>query len=281
MRFSRNLSPRRKCAGNWRRSSMALPSRLIFLLCPLLLGAQTPTDLSRILERLDRLEKENRELSEQVRKLTDQINGTTSSTAPPTAETPPKLTPEQRLEIVVNRVEEQAQTKVEASQKGAIRLSGMALFNAFMNSKQNGGSDYPVVAGPTGAGHSGATVRQSIIGLEFQDPTAIWGGKAHGSIYMDFFGGANNSAVRVRTATVQIDWKTRSIAAGLEKPIFNPREPSSLAQVGVSPLTGAGNLWLWIPQVRVEQDLRFTSATSVRAQLGVVQTREIGDYTSA
>ena len=45
---------------------------------------------------------------------------------------------------------------------------------------------------------------------------------------------------------------------GLEKPIFNPREPSSLAQVGISPLTGAGNLWLWLPQVRFEQDFSFT-----------------------
>jgi hypothetical protein len=246
------------------------------LFCPLLLSAQAPADLSRILERLDRLEKENRELSDQVRKLTDQINGTTS-----TSETAPKLTPEQRLEIVENRVEEQAQTKVEASQKGSIRLTGMALFNAFINSKQSGGLDEPVVAAPTGPGHSGATVRQSIIGLEFNDPTAIWGGKAHGSVYLDFLAGANNSAVRMRTASVQIDWKTRSIAAGVEKPIFNPREPSSLALVGISPLTGAGNLWLWIPQVRFEQELNFTRATGVRAQVGAVQTRELGDYTGA
>ena len=60
--------------------------------------------------------------------------------------------------------------------------------------------------------------------------------------------------MRLRTGSMEIDWATRSIMAGVEKPIFNPREPSSLAQVGVSPLTGAGNLWLWMPQVRFEQD---------------------------
>src|SRR5207244_5289674 len=92
--------------------------------------------------------------------------------------------------------------------------------------------------------------------------------------------GATNSAMRIRTVEVGIDWKTRSVATGLEKPIFNPREPSSLAQVGISPLTGAGNLWLWIPQVRFEQDLRFTSRSGVRAQIGAVQTREIGPYES-
>ena len=133
----------------------------------------------------------------------------------------------------------------------------MALFNAFVNSKQSGGADYPVVAAPTGAGHAGATVRQTIIGLEFGGPRTIWGGKVNGSVYMDFFAGATNSALRIRTASIEIDWKNRSMMAGLEKPIFNPREPSSLAQVGISPLTGAGNLWLWLPQVRFEQDLRL------------------------
>ena len=95
---------------------------------------------------------------------------------------------------------------------------------------------------------------------------------------MDFFAGATNSAMRIRTASIEIAWKDRSVMAGLEKPIFNPREPSSLAQVGISPLTGAGNLWLWLPQVRFEQDIRFGASTGVRAQVGAVQTREIGPY---
>jgi hypothetical protein len=248
----------------------------LFFLCPLLVSGQSASEIARILERLDRLEQENRALSEQVRTLTARL-------APAPAETAAQpgaaaLTPEERLEIVEHRVEEQAQTKVESSQKYPIRLTGMALFNAFLNSKQSGGADYPVVAAAPGPGHDGATVRQSILGLEFQNPNAIAGAKVHGSIYMDFFAGANNNAFRVRTATIQLDWKDRSIAAGLEKPIFNPREPSSLAQVGISPLTGAGNLWLWLPQVRVEQELHLTRSTGMRAQVGVVQTRELGPY---
>jgi hypothetical protein len=185
---------------------------------------------------------------------------------------------DERIEIQQQRIEEQAQTKVESSQKFPIRLAGMALFNAFVNSKQSGGADYPVVAAATGPGHDGATVRQTIIGLEFAGPRTIWGGKVNGSVYMDFFAGATNSAMRIRTASIELAWKTRSITAGLEKPIFNPREPSSLAQVGISPLTGAGNLWLWLPQVRFEQDIRLGASSGVRAQIGAVQTREIGPY---
>jgi hypothetical protein len=241
---------------------------LALCLAPFSLCAQTAPDLARILERLDRLEQENRALSEQVRALQAQLG---------TAAPPPTV--EQRLDIQQQRIEEQAQTKVEASQKFAIRLAGMALFNAFANSKQSGGADYPVTAAATGAGHSGATVRQSIVGLEFGGPRAIWGGKVSGSVYMDFFSlPGSNPPMRIRTASIEIAWKDRSVAAGLEKPIFNPREPSSLAQVGISPLTGAGNLWLWLPQVRFEQEVRLGASSGVRAQVGAVQTREIGPY---
>ena len=117
---------------------------LALCLAPVALCAQTAPDLAKILERLDRLEQENRALSEQVRALQAQL-GTPA---------PPPPTVEERLDIQQQRIEEHAQTKVEASQKFPIRLAGMALFNAFVNSKQSGGADYPVTAAPTGATHA-------------------------------------------------------------------------------------------------------------------------------
>src|ERR1017187_7555662 len=105
----------------------------------------------------------------------------------------------------------------------------MALFNAFATSKQSGGVDYPVTAAPAGPGHDGATVRQTILGLEFDGPRAIWGGKVNGSVYMDFFAGGTSSTMRIRTASVEIAWKDRSVAAGLEKPIFSPHESGALS----------------------------------------------------
>jgi len=154
----------------------------------------------------------------------------------------------------------------------------MALFNAYLNSRQSGGAQYPVTASAPGPRSAGATVRQTVLGLEFRGPTALGGGNVHGSVYMDFFAGGNNQEMHVRTASIEIGWKTRSVMVGLEKPIFNPREPSSLAQVGISPFTGAGNLWLWLPQARVEQDFRFGRTSGLRAQAGVLQTRENPPY---
>ena len=249
---------------------------LAVLAWPFLAGAQTP-DLAAILERLDRLERENRELAQQVTDLRARLDGVPAVTAIKPVDVPL----DQRVEIQERRVEELAQAKVESGQKFPIRLTGMALFNAFINSRQSGGIDYPVTAGQTGANHAGATLRQTIIGLDFRGPTAVAGGAVHGSVFMDFFAGANNQAMRIRTGSIEIDWKTRSIMAGIEKPIFNPREPSSLAQVGISPLTGAGNLWLWLPQIRVGQDFAFGRSSGLRAQVGVLQTREILPYPGA
>ena len=258
-----------------RRLSLLLPA---LLLGSTLLTAQTTSEMAGILDRLDRLERQNRELSAEVQTLRAELASVRSDPPEQAAAAPPPV--EQRLDIQEQRIEEQAQSKVEASQRFPIRLTGMALFNAFLDSRQNGGSDYPTIASAPGPARAGATVRQTILGLEFRGPEAIWGGRVHGSVYMDFFSGAAPLAqtMRLRTASIQIDWATRSVLAGVEKPIFNPREPSSLAQVGFSPLTGAGNLWLWVPQIRFEQDFSLGRQSGLRAALGVVQTREAGPY---
>jgi hypothetical protein len=253
-------------------------------LWPLALAAQTSPEMAAILERLDRLERENRELAKEVQELKAQL-GAAPQSSPLSAQAaagaaPPAAAPsvEERLEIQERRIDEQAQSKVEAAHKFPIRLAGMALFNLFLNSHGNG-FEYPTVAVPSPE-FGGGTIRQTIIGLEFNGPKTFWAGNVHGSLYMDFFTGTAPLAqtFRLRTGDIEINWKTRGIMVGQEKPIFNPREPDSLAQVGVSPLTGAGNLWLWIPQARVEQDFLFGHSTGVRAYMGFVQTHETPPY---
>lgn len=257
------------------------------LLFPLFLGAQTAPELANILQRLDRLEQENRTLSEEVRALRADLAaarltkgaGDSAGVQPSAAATPaPGATVDEKLDIQQQRIDEQAQTKVEASQRFPIRITGMALFNAFLNSKQSGGVNYPILASEPGVRSSGATLRQTIVGLEFHGPATVWGGRVHGSIYMDFFPGTTYPEMRLRTGSVGIDWQSRSVTVGIDKPIFNGREPSSLAQVGISPLTGAGNLYEWLPQIRAEQDFHFSRSTGLRAVMGVVQTHEIGPY---
>jgi hypothetical protein len=158
----------------------------------------------------------------------------------------------------------------------------MALFNAFLNSHPNDSLVVPVVA-PTAhtALTGGATLRQTILGLDFRGPEIFGGGKIHGFVNMDFFGGSGepyDSLVRLRTAGLEVNWQNTSVMFGQDKPLISPREPNSLAQVGLSPLTGAGNLWLWQPQARVEQRFHLDAQTTFRAQAGVFATREEYGY---
>jgi hypothetical protein len=155
----------------------------------------------------------------------------------------------------------------------------MLLFNAFLNGKGAGGADNPTALAPNGGQASGGgTFRQSVIGLKVNGPGLIGGGKVTGAVYMDFFGGGTglNQTVRLRVATLDATWKNTTLGLAFDKPIIAPREPDSLAQVGVSPLTSAGNLWLWQPQIRIEQRISLSEQAGLRAQFGLYQTAEAG-----
>jgi hypothetical protein len=237
---------------------------LLLLLAQAAAFAQSP-EMQQILARLDRLEQENQTLKEEVRALRDELH---AGAAPV----------EERLDVHERRIEEQAQTKVEASQRFPIRITGMALANTFLNSKQNGGSDNPTLASVgRGTSTGGATLRQTVLGLEYHGPQTFAGGSVSGSLFLDFFGGSNaplNNVARIRTGEIRLNWATTTLSFAQDKPLIAPRDPTSIAQVGLSPLTGAGNLWLWEPQVRLEQRFQFNEQTHLRAQVGLIQTTE-------
>jgi hypothetical protein len=243
---------------------------------------QTTPQVEQILSRLDQLEKENQALLEEVRALREQVSGL--RTEPGQAGSAQAAQAAADHETVQdNRIDEQAQTKVEASEKFPIRVTGMALFNASVNGRYNGDQENPLVASSAPGEMTGdGTLRQSTLGILFNGPQTFWDGRISGSLYMDFFGGGTYSLdhlVRLRTAAINIDWKNTSVMFGQDKPIISPRNPNSLAQVAYSPLSGAGNLWLWQPQARVEQRFTLGENTGLRAQAGAVITSSL-DYPS-
>ena len=247
--------------------------------------AQNTPEMREVLSRLERLEKENEALTEELRALrkdlaafhapapaTDAPSNRTA-TARERDDQPP---PAESQTIDHTRIDELNQTKVESSQKFPIRVTGMALFNAFLNGQYNGGNNNPTEASLTGADSTGgATLSQTTLGLLYNGPQTLAGGKVSGSLFMDFFGGSTASIghlFRIRTASINFDWTNTSIMVGQDKPIISPRDPDSLAQVGFSPLTGAGNPWLWQPQIRIEQRFALSNSNGFRAQAGVFQT---------
>jgi len=173
-------------------------------------------------------------------------------------------------DILNARVDEQRQTKVESASKFRLRLSGMALFNAFGNFGRVDNADLPSSSIPQvsgdSAGSAGASVRQSIIGLTGIGPS-VFGARTSADIQMDFFGGlpsgygaTSSGLAEVRLARIRFDWQNTSAIAGLDYPFFSPNLPTTYMTVVVPGFASAGNLWSWTPTLRVEQ--RFTGALS-------------------
>lgn len=229
----------------------------------------SPDPLQRILDRLDTLEKQNEALLAEVQQLREAVKAAQAQSAAQAQ------TLKDRADVAAQQIKDQAQTKVEASQRFPISLTGMLLFDSYLF---QGGPDpeYSYLSGYTAGNPSaGATLAQSIIGLNFRGPQLPGGGKVQGFLSMDFYsesGGYN--LFRIRRGGLSFDWSRRSLEFGQDKPLIAPLEPTSFARVGVPPLAGAGNLWLWLPQVRYEERVHFSENTQVKLQAAILETNE-------
>jgi hypothetical protein len=249
-----------------------------FFLPAFILGAEVKTDpqtapLETILQRLTALEDQNRQLLEEVHALRQEIvaSRTAAQPAPESAVAAPQPTLEERADVAERRIEEQSQTKVEAAHKFPVTLTGMLLFNVFSNSRPTNPNYADSQDGPS---PSGATLRQTTIGLQFQGGALPGGGSVRGNVVMDFFNPAEEGWLRIRTGDLSFDWHNRSFSVGQYSPLISPYQPSSFAQVGIPPLAGSGNLWLWLPQARYEERIRLSSASGITGQLAVLETQE-------
>jgi hypothetical protein len=254
--------------------------RVPFLLLLLVVPAYPQGDpssavLQQILQRLDRLEKQNRELMQEVTALRQQLAAAQGKPAATSAEAPKP--PSLRQEVAVNkaRIAEQAQTKVEAAHKYPIKLTGLVLFNAFSNTESRNGdavSDQGLLGDSYG---DGATMRQTLLGFKFHGPALPGDGHVDGSLTMDFWGGGavtGSNWIRLRRAEVSLNWRNRSFMVGQDKPLISPYNPDSLAEVGVPPLAGAGNFWFWLPQARYEERIRLGKSWGINGQVAMLQT---------
>jgi hypothetical protein len=188
-------------------------------------------------------------------------------------------------QIAKSRLEELQQDKVESGSKYRLKLSGIALFNAFGETGHVDNLDAPSVAVPQSPGASsgslGASLRQSIIGLAGVGPN-IYGARTSGDVQMDFFGGlpsgygaATSGVMRLRVARVRFDWENTSVVVGLDAPFFSPNTPTSYMSLAVPGFASAGNLWTWTPTIRVEQRW-LTPVSLFKIEAGVMDPSRYG-----
>jgi len=187
---------------------------------------------------------------------------------------------EEAQQLLSSEVIDQDQSKVESGSKYRVRLSGMALFNAFTTRGATDNfdlPDYAMARDPSLPNASaGATLRQSLLGLDVFGPE-IAGAKTRADIRVDFFGGVPQSpdgvtsgVVRLRTAGLHLDWPDTSLVVGQYGPFFSPLSPTSLASVAYPAFADSGNLWEWIPQAYVEHRFPSADGSTLTLQAGVM-----------
>ena len=187
---------------------------------------------------------------------------------------------EDEYQLLAGKVDDQYQTKVESASKYRVRLSGIVLLNLFSNRGSVDNVDFPSLATQSPAGFSGGsfggTLRQSQIGLEVFGPR-LGEARTRADLQMDFAGGfpqtlngVNTGLVRLRTGTIHIDWQRTSIVGGQDGLFFAPQAPTSFATLATPALAYSGNLWNWLPQVRVERRVQLGEQSKLVLQGGIL-----------
>ena len=191
---------------------------------------------------------------------------------------------DEEYQLLSGKVDDQYQTKVESGSKYKVRLSGIVLLNLFGNSGNSDNLDFPAIAYPpfspiTSSGAFGGTLRQSQIGLEVFGPQLL-GADTSGNIQFDFAGGfpaSSNGAsfglARLRTGTFRLDWSHTSVVGGQDILFFSPESPTSIASLAEPALAYSGNLWGWLPQLRIEHRIDLSGDSNFKVQAGILDSQ--------
>jgi hypothetical protein len=208
--------------------------------------------------------------------------------------TPPKddlKTLDEEVDALQSEIKQHEQIKVETVSKYPLRVTGLALFNAFSNAGVVDDVELPTFALPRtpGASHGsvGATLRQTLLALEATGPR-LRGARSSADVSIDFFGNITSNSfgynspsglVRLRQMQGSLDWDKTTVQAGLSGPLISPLSPTSFATVAQPALAGSGNLWTWSPQLRVEQRIPLPNQHIFGLEAGLLYPQSPG-YTS-
>lgn len=186
---------------------------------------------------------------------------------------------EEAIELLRQQLAAQSDADVRTVSRLSLELTGRALVNAFANSGRVNTADVPQFVFADGAefppaedfprGSVGLSARQTTLGL-IVSVADVLGGELLADVHADFFAvqqsgaaGRVASTVRLRTLKALVRWPNAELLVGQEVPLVAGLNPVSTASIGTPTFATAGNLWLWLPQ------LRATVQTSGALRLGL------------
>jgi hypothetical protein len=177
---------------------------------------------------------------------------------------------EAAIALLQRQLEVEAASAVTTRSRTHLELSARLITNAFVTSGRVNTVDVPqfALADPAtpvanqGTRALGLSVRQSRIGAALTVDSVLRG-RFEGDVEMDFFGGTPTGPgdrrlfpePRLRTMRARLVWDRTTLFVGSDTPLISDLNPISVASIGVPGFVAAGNLWNWLPQIRISRDL--------------------------
>lgn len=260
------------------------------------------TAMARTQAQLEQSQRQLNEMRKQLSELQREMaqSGSSAGTQPPSvpvsassSQGEPEATStaiqdiRDRQAMQESQIATQAQSKVESESKYPVKVTGLLLLNGFVNTGAVDMAATPTVA-LLGSGSTGATVRQTILGIDARGPH-LFGARSYADLRVDFDGNpqssnspgvysgyynANTTLLRLRTAHAGLRWEHTEAYFSLDRPIFSPDMPTSLTAVAIPALAWSGNLWTWNPQVGITQDFGLSGSHGIRLQAALI---DVGD----
>jgi hypothetical protein len=184
----------------------------------------------------------------------------------------------ERQALQESQIATHEQTKLETESKYPLKVSGLLLFNSYVNTRQVDVSADPTYALP-GAGSTGFSVRQTVLGLDARGPH-LFGATSHADARVDFFASgsqpsyAASGLLRLRTAHAGLKWQNTEAFVQQDRSFLAPYTPSSLVAVAQPEFAWSGNLWSWNPQIGLSRQLGSAGSRRWIIQAGLIDVAD-------
>jgi phage shock protein A len=180
----------------------------------------------------------------------------------------------ERQAVQESQIATHEQTKVETESKYPLKVSGLLLFNGYVNTRQVDVSADPTYA-LSGGGSTGLSLRQTVLGLDARGPH-LFGATSHADVRVDFFasggqsGYAAGGVLRLRTAHAGLKWQNTEAFVQQDRSFLAPNAPSSLIAVAQPEFAWSGNLWAWNPQIGLSHQVGLSGSKRLKFEAGLI-----------
>ena len=265
--------------------------------------------IARTQARLDQSQLELDQMRKQLSQLQAQMGQSTTTAQTPAPSVSPQdsssASPQDTTQSIAAAIQDirehqvveesqiatHEQSKVESESKYPVKVTGMLLMNGFVNTSAVDIAATPTLALP-GSGSAGASVRQTILGLNARGPH-LFGARSFADLRMDLYGSSapsltptsystttsyngyynsNAALLRLRTVHAGLDWDKTQAYFSIDRPIIIPETPTSLTAVAEPSLAWSGNLWTWNPQAGITQNVAFPGSYGTELQAALIDT---------